>query len=67
MRWRCPWFDRLTMRFNTLKAHALILSLSKDEVSISCFFCIPLAPDHASDRLGVEPLLPNHNQAAASL
>jgi hypothetical protein len=27
---RCPWFDRLTMRYNALITLDLILSLSKD-------------------------------------
>jgi hypothetical protein len=34
----CPWFDKLTMRINSLKTLNLILSLSKDEAKISCFF-----------------------------
>jgi hypothetical protein len=34
----CPWFDRLTMRMNSLKTLDLILSLSKYEAKISCFF-----------------------------
>ena len=33
-----PWFDKLTMRAKPLKTHDLILSLSKDEAKISCFF-----------------------------
>jgi hypothetical protein len=36
---RCgPWFDKLTMRANALMTPGLILSLSKDEAKISCFF-----------------------------
>ncbi len=34
----CPWFDKLTMRAKPLKTRDLILSLSKDEAKISCFF-----------------------------
>ena len=34
----CPWFDRLTMRIKPLKTRDLILSLSKDEAKIPCFF-----------------------------
>jgi hypothetical protein len=34
----CPWFDKLTMRINSLKTLNLILSLSKDAAKISCFF-----------------------------
>jgi len=33
-----PWFDKLTMRARPLKTRDLILSLSKDEAKISCFF-----------------------------
>jgi len=34
----CPLFDKLTMRAKPLKTCDLILSLSKDEARISCFF-----------------------------
>jgi hypothetical protein len=36
----CPWFDKLTMRAKPLKKLDLILSLSKDEAKIPCFFSI---------------------------
>jgi hypothetical protein len=39
----CPWFDRLTIRAKPLKTRGLILSLSKDEAKISCFFGVLLA------------------------
>ena len=39
----CPWFDKLTMRAKPLKTRDLILSLSKDEAKISCFFSSLLA------------------------
>ena len=35
--------DRLTMRAKPLKTRDLILSLSKDEAKISCFFSSPQA------------------------
>ena len=35
-----PNRDKLTMRSNPLKSLGLILSLSKDEAKISCFFSI---------------------------
>jgi hypothetical protein len=35
---RCPWFDKLTMRINSLKTLDLILSLSKDEAKLPGFF-----------------------------
>jgi hypothetical protein len=38
----CPWFDKLTMRAKPLKTRDLILSLSKDEAKIPCFFRSPL-------------------------
>jgi hypothetical protein len=37
-----PWFDKLIMRAKPLKTRDLILSLSKDEAKISCFFSSPL-------------------------
>ena len=39
-----PNRDRLTMRTKPLKTHDLILSLSKDEAKISCFFSSLQAP-----------------------
>jgi hypothetical protein len=33
-----PWFDKLTMRINSLKTLDLILSLSKDEARLPGFF-----------------------------
>jgi hypothetical protein len=33
----CPWFDKLTMRINSLKTLDLILSLSKDEGKFEAF------------------------------
>ena len=38
------WFDKLTMRAKPLKTRDLILSLSKDEAKISCFFSSLLFP-----------------------
>ncbi len=59
-KWRCVWFDRVTMRFD------LILSLSKDEASVSRFFCIALAPDRAPDGFGVETPLADDDEAACA-
>ena len=41
-----PNRDRLTMRFNPFKTLGLILSLSKDEAKISCFFSSLLNETH---------------------
>jgi hypothetical protein len=41
----CPWFNRLAMRMNALKTLDFILSLSKNEATISCCFSNPLVTD----------------------
>jgi hypothetical protein len=41
---RCPWFDKLTMRINSLKTLDLILRVSKDEAKLSGFFGSLLRP-----------------------
>jgi hypothetical protein len=45
-----PWFDKLTMRINPLKALDLILSLSKDESRITSFFQQPPGNGYSARR-----------------
>ena len=64
---RCyPWFDKLTMRAKPLKTRDLILSLSKDEAKISCFFSGLLALCFIVRLIG-KPLLLAHQATDLAL
>jgi hypothetical protein len=63
---KAPWFDKLTMRAEPLKTRDLILSLSKDEAKIPCFFSSLLVSDVPGPFVGVyakRPELPVQRRA----